>query len=85
MQKCIMGISLSFTVLQPFLTCQSFLTCQIHGHVPLNHVWSMLQYVLPTDSPHLSKNALRLAISPMLWAQCKPDRFDSWSAGVYFN
>eukprot|EP00983_Pelagomonas_calceolata_P006474 212800-Pelagomonas_calceolata.AAC.1 len=43
-----------------------------------------MQYVLPTDSPHLSKSALRLAISPMLWAQCKPDRFDSWSAGITF-
>ncbi|KAL6749507.1 kinase-like domain-containing protein [Haematococcus lacustris] len=40
------------------------------------------QYVLPTDSPHLAKSMLRLAISPMLWAQHKPDRFDTWSAGV---
>jgi hypothetical protein len=23
-----------------------------------------------------------MALSPMLWAQHKPDRFDSWSAGI---
>ncbi|KAF6253935.1 kinase-like domain-containing protein [Scenedesmus sp. NREL 46B-D3] len=40
------------------------------------------QYVLPTDSPHLAKSAFALALSPMLWAQHKPDRFDSWSAGI---
>jgi hypothetical protein len=38
--------------------------------------------VLPTDSPHLAKSAFALALSPMLWAQHKPDRFDSWSAGI---
>lgn len=27
------------------------------------------QYILPTDSPHLAKSMLKLAISPMLWAQ----------------
>lgn len=41
-----------------------------------------LQYVLPTDSPHLAKSAFALALSPVLWAQHKPDRFDSWSAGI---
>lgn len=40
-----------------------------------------LQYVLPTDSPHLAKSMLKMAISPVLWAQHKPDRFDMWSAG----
>ncbi|KAG2490289.1 hypothetical protein HYH03_011241 [Edaphochlamys debaryana] len=42
------------------------------------------QYVLPTDSPHIAKQAglLKLAISPMLWAKHKPDRFDTWSAGM---
>ena len=38
--------------------------------------------MLPTDSPDLAKNVLSLAISPMLWAKHKPDRFDMWSAGV---
>lgn len=42
----------------------------------------VLQYVLPTDSPHLAKSAFAIALSPMLWAQHKPDRFDSWSAGI---
>lgn len=40
------------------------------------------QYVLPTDAPHLAKSMLSVAISPMLWAQYKPDRFDMWSAGA---
>lgn len=40
------------------------------------------QYVLPTDAPTLSKTPLALAISPMLWAMHKPDRFDTWSAGI---
>ncbi|KAG2422260.1 hypothetical protein HXX76_016174 [Chlamydomonas incerta] len=42
------------------------------------------QYVMPTDSPHIAKQAglLKLAISPMLWAKHKPDRFDTWSAGI---
>lgn len=42
----------------------------------------LLQFVLPTDSPHLAKSAFAMALSPMLWAQHKPDRFDSWSAGI---
>ena len=42
-----------------------------------------LQYVLPTDSARLSRNPLKLAISPMLWAQHRPDRFDTWSAGEW--
>ena len=41
----------------------------------------LLQYVLPTNSPLLSKSALKMALSPMLWTQHKPDRFDVWSAG----
>lgn len=40
------------------------------------------QFVLPTKSPHLSKTFLAPAISPVLWAQHKPDRFDTWSAGI---
>lgn len=40
------------------------------------------QYVLPTDGPALASNPLAKAISPMLWAQHKPDRFDTWSAGI---
>lgn len=40
------------------------------------------QFVMPTDSPHLAKQGLlKMAISPMLWAKHKPDRFDTWSAG----
>ncbi len=40
------------------------------------------QYVLPTDSPHLSKSVIAQALSPVLWAQHKPDRFDTWSVGI---
>ena len=40
------------------------------------------QYVLPTDSPHLAKSLMAQALSPVLWAQHKPDRFDTWSAGI---
>eukprot|EP00798_Chlamydomonas_sp_ICE-L_P012483 gene12483-15693_t len=41
------------------------------------------QYVLPTDGPDLSQTgSLRGVLSPMLWAMHKPDRFDSWSAGI---
>ena len=42
-----------------------------------------LQYCLPTDAPHLARTsrALAAALSPMVWAQHKPDRFDSFSAG----
>lgn len=34
------------------------------------------RYVLPTDSPHLSRQSrpLQQLISPMLWARHKPDR-----------
>jgi hypothetical protein len=42
----------------------------------------LLQYVLPTDSPKLSASAFAVALGPMLWAQHKPDRFDTWSAGI---
>ncbi|GLI68475.1 hypothetical protein VaNZ11_012901 [Volvox africanus] len=42
------------------------------------------QFVMPTDSPHIAKQAglIKMAISPMLWAKHKPDRFDTWSAGM---
>ncbi|KAI8466377.1 MAG: hypothetical protein J3K34DRAFT_524625 [Monoraphidium minutum] len=40
------------------------------------------QYIMPTDSPHIAKNIVAQALSPMLWAQHKPDRFDTWSAGI---
>jgi len=42
----------------------------------------LLLVCVATDSPHLAKSAFALALSPMLWAQHKPDRFDSWSAGI---
>lgn len=41
----------------------------------------LAQYVLPTDSPQLSKQFFKMAISPVMWARHKPDRFDTWSAG----
>jgi hypothetical protein len=43
-----------------------------------------LQYVLPTDAPHLSRQAapVALAMSPLLWNQHRPDCFDTYSAGV---
>lgn len=50
--------------------------------LPLNPPHPLLQYVLPTDSPSLSTSPLSLALGPMLWAQHKPDRFDTWSAGI---
>ncbi|KIY99127.1 putative Serine/threonine-protein kinase SNT7 [Monoraphidium neglectum] len=40
------------------------------------------QFVLPTDSPHLAKSFVAQAFGPVLWAQHKPDRFDTWSAGI---
>lgn len=40
------------------------------------------EYVLPTDCPNLGGNVLSGVISPMLWAQHMPDRFDMFSAGV---
>lgn len=42
------------------------------------------EYVLPTDAPHLSRQAapLALVMSPLLWQQHRPDCFDTWSAGV---
>jgi serine/threonine protein kinase len=41
------------------------------------------QFVLPTNSPELSGGLFSsLAMSPMLWAKHKPDRFDIWSAGI---
>lgn len=49
---------------------------------PLATLSLPLQYVLPTDSPHLAKSMFAQALSPVLWAQHRPDRFDTWSAGV---
>ena len=40
------------------------------------------QYILPTDSPELSTHMFSSVVSPVLWAQYKPDRFDIWSAGI---
>lgn len=42
-----------------------------------------MQYCMPTDSPHLSKQLkpLAVAMSPVLWSRFKPDRFDSFSCG----
>jgi serine/threonine protein kinase len=41
------------------------------------------QFALPTTAVDLSSLSLAaLAVSPVLWAAHKPDRFDSWSAGV---
>ena len=43
----------------------------------------VLQYCMPTDAPNLSKHgAFAMAMSPLLWQRFKPDRFDSYSAGV---
>jgi hypothetical protein len=39
------------------------------------------QYVLPTDTPKLSRNRVAQFMSPLLWAVNKPDRFDTWCAG----
>ena len=33
-------------------------------------------------SPSISESLLQQAVSPMLWARHKPDRFDMWSAGI---
>lgn len=45
---------------------------------------SCLQYVLPTDAPHLGDagTRLRTVMTPLLWSQHKPDCFDTYSAGV---
>jgi len=42
------------------------------------------QYCLPTDSPDLAKEGRLKAtmLSPLVWAQHRPDRFDSYSAGL---
>lgn len=38
---------------------------------------------MPTDAPHLAKHgAFAMAMSPLLWRRFKPDKFDSFSAGV---
>ena len=45
---------------------------------------SHAQYCLPTDSPDLAKEGRLKAgmLSPLVWAQHRPDRFDSYSAGA---
>lgn len=48
-----------------------------HPHPP-----TPLQYVLPTNGPHIAKSLLAQATSAALWARYKPDRYDCWSAGV---
>jgi len=44
------------------------------------------QYALPTSAPDLGSlvggSLAAMAVSPVLWAAHRPDRFDSWSAGV---
>lgn len=42
------------------------------------------QYCMPTDAPHLSRRASSIAqlMSPVLWMNHMPDRFDSYSAGA---
>jgi hypothetical protein len=49
--------------------------------VPVHHP---LQYVLPTDAPHLADQGTRLrtVMTPVLWTQHRPDCFDTYSAGV---
>lgn len=82
----------------PCNPCMSLLIFTWHTRQPTNQLLTLasgaplaarwrvrvacLQYVLPTDSPHLARSAFALALSPVLWAQHKPDRFDSWSAGM---
>ena len=43
-----------------------------------------MQYCMPTDAPNLADQAVPIAhlVSSMLWLNHKPDRFDSYSAGV---
>ena len=50
----------------------------------ISRVLACTQYCLPTDSPHLARHAmpLALAMSPLLWGRHKPDLFDSYSAGT---
>ena len=44
--------------------------------------FSVLQYCMPTDAPHLAKAGMfKFVMSPLLWKRFKPDRFDSYSAG----
>ncbi|CAG9460271.1 unnamed protein product [Pedinophyceae sp. YPF-701] len=42
------------------------------------------QYVLPIDSPDIAATAKPIAalMGPLLWAQYKPDKFDSYSVGL---
>ncbi len=39
------------------------------------------KYILPTDSPHLSKSVFNRAMSPVLWARHRPDHFDQVRCG----
>ena len=40
--------------------------------------------MLPTDAPHLAEKSgpIAMAMSPLLWAQHRPDCFDTYSAGI---
>jgi len=42
----------------------------------------VLRCAFPRLSPEISKSLLQMAVSPMLWARHKPDRFDMWSLGI---
>ena len=43
-----------------------------------------MQYCLPTDSPDFARTVrpLALAMSHLVWARHRPDRFDSYSCGA---
>ena len=60
--------------------------CEAHSSHQLELTpWLMLlQYCLPTDSPDLARTMrpLALAMSHLVWARHKPDRFDSYSCGA---
>ena len=51
-------------------------------HTEHTHVSLSVQYGMPTDSPDIRNSLLARAMTPLLWAKHRPDRFDSWSAGV---
>jgi hypothetical protein len=38
--------------------------------------------VLPNDTPAIAGNRVAQTLSPLLWALHKPDRFDTWCAGM---
>ncbi len=53
-------------------------------YISPRHTRTYTQYILPTQGPDLARMLapLSLAMSPVLWQQHKPDRFDMYSAGV---